>query len=62
MPRIKILPLLQKAMSAQARDTAWQEEEEEHAHSNLRRMTVWRRKKGLHSSTKRIFMRLRNDS
>jgi hypothetical protein len=49
-------------LSAQARDTAQQEEEEEHAGSNLRRVTVLRRKKGLHSTTKRIFMRLRNAS
>jgi hypothetical protein len=37
---------------AQARDTARQEEEEELAYHNLRRVTIERRKKGLHSSTK----------
>jgi hypothetical protein len=36
---------------AQARDTARQEEEEEHADHNLRRVTIERRKKGLCSST-----------
>jgi hypothetical protein len=36
----------------QARDTARQEEEEEHADHNLRKVTIKRRKKGLHSSTK----------
>ncbi len=48
--------------SAQARDAAWREEEEEHADPNLRKVTIKRRKKGLHSSTKMGFMRLRNDS
>ncbi len=38
--------------SAQARDAAQQEEEEEHADPNLRKVTIERRKKGLHSSTK----------
>ncbi len=47
---------------AQARDTAWQEEEEEHADHNLRRVTIKRRKKGLRCSTKMDFMRLRTDS
>ncbi len=42
---------------AQARDAAWQEEEEEHADPNLRQVTMERRKKGLHSSTKIDFMR-----
>jgi hypothetical protein len=42
---------------AQARDTAQQEEEEEHADHNLRKVTFKRRKKGLHSSTKMYFMR-----
>ncbi len=37
---------------AQARDTAQQEEEEERADHNLRRVTIKRRKKGLRSSTK----------
>ncbi len=49
-------------LSAQARDTAQQEEEQERANSNLRRVTVQRRKKELHSSTKKVLMRLRNDS
>jgi hypothetical protein len=48
--------------SAQARDAAQQEEEEEHADSNLRKVTIERRKKWLHSSNKMDFMRLRNDS
>jgi hypothetical protein len=43
---------------AQARDKAWQEEEEEHADHNLRRVTIERRKKGLRSSTKMDFLRL----
>ena len=47
--------------SAQARDAAQQEEEEERADPNLRKVTIKRRKKGLHSSTKMDFMRLRND-
>ncbi len=47
---------------AQARDTAWWEEEEEHADHNLRRVTIERGKKGLRSSTKTDFMRLRTDS
>jgi hypothetical protein len=38
--------------SAQARDTAQREEEEEHADHNLRKMTIKRRKKRLCSSTK----------
>ncbi len=37
---------------AQARDAAGQEEEDEHADPNLRKVTIERRKKGLHSSTK----------
>ncbi len=40
---------------AQARDAAQQEEEEEHADPNLRKVTIKRRKKGLHSSTKMDF-------
>jgi hypothetical protein len=48
--------------SAQARDAAQQEEEEEHADPNLRKVTIKRRKKGLRSITKMDFMRLRNDS
>jgi hypothetical protein len=47
---------------AQARDAAQQEEEEEHADYNLRKVTIKRRKKGLRSSTKMDFMRLRPDS
>jgi hypothetical protein len=47
---------------AQARDTAGQEEEEEHADHNLRKVTIERRKKGLRCSTKMGFMRLRSDS
>jgi hypothetical protein len=47
---------------AHARDTARQEEEEEHADHNLGKVTIKRRKKGLHSSTKMDFMRLRYDS
>jgi hypothetical protein len=47
---------------AQDRDEAQQEEEEEHADSNLRKVTFKRRKKGLRSSTKMDFMRLRNGS
>ncbi len=49
---------------AQARDTAQQEEaeEEEHADHNLSKVTIGRRKKGLHNSTKMDFMRLRTDS
>jgi hypothetical protein len=46
---------------AQARDTAQQEEEEEHADHNLRRVTIERRKKGLRSSTKMDFMSFRLD-
>ncbi len=42
---------------AQARDTAQQEEEEERADHNLRKVTFERRKKGLRSSTKMDFMR-----
>jgi hypothetical protein len=42
---------------AQARDTAQQEEEEEHADHNLRKVTFERRKKGLRSSTKIDSMR-----
>jgi hypothetical protein len=41
--------------SAQARDAAQQEEEEERADPNRRKVTIKRRKKGLHSSTKRNF-------
>ncbi len=41
--------------SAQARDAAQQEEEEEHADPNLRKVTIERRKKGLHSSTNMDF-------
>jgi hypothetical protein len=40
---------------AQARDTAQQEEEEERADHNLRKVTFERRKKGLHSSSKMDF-------
>jgi hypothetical protein len=47
---------------AQARDTEQQEEKEEHADHNLRKVTIKRRKKGLHSCTKMDFMRLRTDS
>jgi hypothetical protein len=47
---------------AQARDAAQQEEEDEHDDHNLRRVTIKRRKQGLHSSTKMDFMRLRTDS
>ncbi len=47
---------------AQARDAAWREEEEEHADYNLRKVPTKRRKKGLSSSTKMDFMRLRTDS
>jgi hypothetical protein len=36
---------------AQARDAAQQEEEEEHADPNLRKVTIKRRKKELHTST-----------
>jgi hypothetical protein len=43
-------------------DAARQEEEEEHAGTNLRKVTIKRRKKGLCSSTKINFMRLRNGS
>ncbi len=42
---------------AQARDTAQQEEEEERADPNLRKVTFERRKKGLRSSSKMDFMR-----
>ncbi len=35
----------------QARDAAQQEEEEERADSNLRKVTIKRRKKGLRNST-----------
>jgi hypothetical protein len=42
---------------AQARDTTQQEEEEEHADHNLRKVTFERRKKGLRSSTKMDFTR-----
>jgi hypothetical protein len=41
--------------SSQARDAAQQEEEEEHADLNLRKVTIKRRKKGLHSSTQNGF-------
>jgi hypothetical protein len=37
---------------AQARDTAQQEDEDEHADCNLRKVTIKRRKKGLCNSTK----------
>jgi hypothetical protein len=48
---------------AQARDTAQQKEEKEHADHNLKIETIKRRKKGSHSSTKMdFFMRLRTDS
>jgi hypothetical protein len=47
---------------AQARDAAQGEEEEEHADPNLRKVTIKRRKRGLRSSTKMDYMRLRNDS
>ncbi len=47
--------------SAQARDAAQWEEEEECADHNLRKVTIKRRRKGLRSSTKMDFMRLRND-
>jgi hypothetical protein len=39
---------------AQARDAAKQEEEEEHADPNLRKVTIERRKKELRSSTMMI--------
>jgi hypothetical protein len=48
--------------SARARDAAQQEEEEEHADPNLKKVTIKRWKKGLHCSTKMNFMRLENDS
>ena len=47
---------------AQARDAAQRVEEDKHADHNLRRVTIERRKKGLCSSTKMDFMRLRNYS
>jgi hypothetical protein len=47
---------------AQARDAAQQKEEEEHADHNLRKVTIKRRKKRLHSSIKTDIMRLRNGS
>jgi hypothetical protein len=47
---------------AQARDKTRQEEEEEHADHNLRRVTIERRKKGLRSSTKIYFMRLKTET
>ncbi len=47
---------------AQARDAAQGEEEEERADSNLRKVTIESRKKGVASSTKMDFIRLRNDS
>jgi hypothetical protein len=40
---------------AQAKDAAQREEEEECADPNLRKVTIERRKKGLHSSTKNGF-------
>ncbi len=40
---------------AQARDEAQQDKEEERADPNLRKVTIKRRKKGLHSSTKMDF-------
>jgi hypothetical protein len=40
---------------------ARQEEEEERADPNLRKVTIKRRKKELRNSTKKDFMRLRND-
>jgi hypothetical protein len=43
-------------------DAAQQEEEEERADPNLRKVTIKRRKKGLGISTKMDFMRLRNGS
>ncbi len=49
-------------LCAQARDAARQEEEDAHTDHNLRRVTIERWKKGLHSSTKMDFMRLRTDS
>jgi hypothetical protein len=42
---------------AQDRDAAQQEEKEEHTDLNLRKVTIKRRKKGLHSSTKMDYMR-----
>jgi hypothetical protein len=47
---------------AQARDAAQQEEEKERADHNLRKVTIERRKKGLHSSFKMDFMKLTTDS
>jgi hypothetical protein len=40
---------------SQARDAARQEEEEEHADPNLRKVTIERRKKGLRRCTKMDF-------
>jgi hypothetical protein len=48
--------------SAQARDTARHEEEDEHADPNLRKVTIKRSKKGLRSSTKMDFYESRNQS
>ncbi len=47
---------------AQARDAAQREEEDECADHNLRKVTIKRKKKGLRSSTKMDFLRLRTDS
>jgi hypothetical protein len=47
---------------SQAGDAAQQEEKEESADPNLRKVTIKRRKKRLHSITKMDFMRLRNGS
>ena len=51
---LRLLVLYDSAIGpfAQARDAAQREEEEEHADHNLRKVTIKRRKKGLHSSTK----------
>jgi hypothetical protein len=55
----RTMPVCLRAVGpfAQAIDKAQQEEEEEHADHNLRKVTFERRKKGLRSSTKMDFMR-----
>jgi hypothetical protein len=46
----------------QARDAAQQEEEDEHADSNLRKVTIESMKKDVARSTKMDFISIRNDS
>jgi hypothetical protein len=57
------IPVTAVGPFSQARNAARQEEEEECADHNLRKVSpIKRRKKGLRSSTKMNFMRLRTES